>query len=154
MGTRAIRRVVLVVITVLVIVVIVLLVAIIMVIVIARLVILCILGLGVAVLIIVVIALIIVAIVVVVILRALLIVGIALLSIGRLEVIFESAYEAFKIFWDVGSMMWARDTAMCIFVVFMAPEEFFRIAELDSRIGVELELSTEETRFCVLNEFA
>ena len=43
---------------------------------------------------------------------------------------------------------------MCVFVVFVAPEEFFRIAELYSRIGVELEPSTEKARFCVLDAFA
>ena len=133
-----IRRVVWIVITVLVIVVIVLLVAVIVVVVIARLIVLYILGLEVAVLIIVVGTLIIVAIVIVGILRALWIVGVSLLAIGRLEVIFEGAYEVFKILWDVGSTVGVRNTAMCIFVVFMAPEECFRIAELYSRVGVEL----------------
>ena len=150
----AIRRVVLVVITVLVIAVIVLLVAVIAVVVIARLIVLCILGLEVAVLIIVVGTLIIVAIVVIVILRAWWVVGISLLSIGRLEVIFEGACEAFEILGDVRSTVGARNTAVCVFIVFMMPEECFRIAELDSRIGVELEPSTEKARFCVLDKFA
>ena len=66
------------------------------------------------------------------------VVSISLLSIGRLKVIFEGAGEAFKVFRDVRSTVRARNTAMCIFVVFMAPEECFRIAELYSRVGVEL----------------
>ena len=134
----AISKVVLVVITVLIITVIVLLVSIIAIIVIARLVVLCILGLGVAVLVIVIVALIIGAIVIVVILRALLNISTALLSIGGLKVIFKSACQAFKIFRDVGSTVGARNAAMGIFIILMLPEECLRIAELYSRVGIEL----------------
>ena len=134
----AIGRVVLVVITVLVIMVIVLLIAIIAVIVIARLVVLCILRLGVAVLVIVIIVLIIGAIVIVVSLRALLNISTVLLSISGLKVIFKSACEVFKVLRDVRSTVGARNAAMGIFIVFMSPEKCFRIAELYSRVGVEL----------------
>ena len=142
----AIRSVVLVVVVaILVIAIIVLLIRSIAVVIIAGLVVLYILRLGVAVLVIIVIALIIGAIVGVVILRALLIVSIALLSIGGLEMFFECTCKVFKTLWNVRSTMWARNTAMCIFIIFVAPEEFFRIAELDSRIGIELEPSTEKS---------
>ena len=148
-----ISRVVLAVITVLVITVIVLLIAIIAVIVVAGLVVLCILRLGVAVLVIVIVALIIGAIVVIVSLRALLNIAVALLSIGRLKVVFESACKAFKAFGNVRSTVRARNAAMGIFIIFASPEECFTVAELNSGVGIELEPSTEKGRFCVLDKF-
>ena len=142
-----------VIITVLVIEVIVLLVSIIAVIIIARLVVLYVLGLGVAILVIVIGTLIIGAIVVVVILRALLKIAIALLSIGRLKVVFDSACEAFKAFRNVGTTVRARNAAMGIFIIFASPKECFAVAELNSGVGIELEPSAEEGRFCVLDQF-
>ena len=50
--------------------------------------------------------------------------------------------------------MGARDAAMCIFVVFMMPEECFAVAELNSGVGIELEPSAEEASFSMLGEFA
>ena len=142
-----------VIITVLIITVVVLLVSIIAVIVAAGLVVLCILRLEVAVLVVVIGALIIGTIVVVVILRALLKIAIALLSISRLKVVFDSACEAFKAFRDVGTTVRAKNAAMSIFIIFALPKECFAVAELNSGVGIELEPSAEEGRFCVLDQF-
>ena len=124
------------------------------VVVITRLVVLCILRLGIAILVVVIVALVVGAKVVVVIWGALLVVGVSLLLVIRLEIVFEGTYEAFKILGDVRSTVGARDTAMCTFIVFMMLEECFGVAELNSGIGVELEPSTEEARFSMLDEFA
>ena len=142
-----------VIITVLVITVIVLLVSSITVIVVAGLVGLCILWLEIAVLVVVIGALIIGAIVAVIIWRALLRITIALLSIGRLKVVFDSACEAFKEFRDLGTTTRARNAAMGIFIVFASPKECFAVAELNSRVGIELEPSAEKARFCALDQF-
>ena len=129
------------------------LVSIIAVIIIARLVVLCVLRLEIAVLVVVVGALIIGAIVVVI-LRALLRIVIALLAIGRLKMVFNSACEAFKAFSHVGTTVRARDTAVSIFVIFASPKECFAVAELNSGVGIELEPSAEKARFCALDQFA
>ena len=50
--------------------------------------------------------------------------------------------------------MGVRDTAVCIFIVFMTPEECFAVAELNSGVGIELESSAEEASFSMLGEFA
>ena len=81
-------------------------------------------------------------------------VGVSLLSVVRLEMVFEGTYEVFKILRDVRCAIWAKDTAMCVFVVFMTLEECFGIAELNSGIGVELKPRTKEARLCVLHKFA
>ena len=144
--------VVLVIITVLVITVIVLLVSIIAVIVVAGLVVLCVLRLEIAVLVVVVGALIIGAIVIVV-LRTLWGIVIALLAIGRWEMVFNSACEAFEAFSHVGTTVRARNTAMGIFVIFASPKECFTVAELNSGVGIELKPSAEKGRFCALYKF-
>ena len=51
-------------------------------------------------------------------------------------------------------MVRARNAAMGFFIVFMSPEECFRIAELHSRVGIELKPSAEEARSCVLHKLA
>ena len=140
-------------ITVLIIMVIVLLIAIIAVIVVAGLIVLCILQLEVAVLVVVIGTLIIGAIVVVVILRALLKIAIALLSIGRLKVVFDSACEALKAFRNIRTTMRARNAAMGIFIIFASPKECFAIADLNSGVGIELQPSAEKARFCALDQF-
>ena len=119
------------------------LVSIIAVIIVARLVVLCVLRLEIAVLVVVVGALIIGAIVVVI-LRALLRIVIALLAIGRWEMVFNSACEAFKAFSYVGTTVRARNTAVSIFVIFASPKECFAVAELNIGVGIELEPSAEK----------
>ena len=71
-----------------------------------------------------------------------------------LEMVFDGACEAFEAFGHIRGMMGARDTAVCVFIVFMTPKECFTIAELDSGVGIELEPSTKEASFSVLGEFA
>ena len=140
-------------ITVLIITVIVLLVSIIVIIVVAGLIVLCILRLEVVVLVVIIGALIIGAIVVVVILRALLKIAIALLSIGRLKVVFDSACEAFKAFRDVGTTVRARNAAMGIFHhILRRQKSVFAVAELNSGIGIELEPSAEKGGLCALDQ--
>ena len=139
--------------TVLVITVIVLLVSIIAVVIIARLVVLWILWLEIAVLVVVIGALISGAIVVVI-RGALLRIVIALLAIGRWEVVFNSACEAFKAFSHVGTTVRARNTAVSIFVIFASPKECLAVAELNIGVGIELEPSAEKARFCALDQFA
>ena len=134
--------------------IIVLLVGSIAVVVITGLVILGILGLGCAILIVVVVVALVGGAKVVVIWGAWLIVGVCLLSVVGLEMVFDCACEAFQAFGHVRGMMGARDTAMCIFIVFMTPEECFAIAELNSGVGIELEPSTKEASFSMLGEFA
>ena len=149
----AIGRVVLVIIAVLVIAIIVLLVSIIAVIIIARLVVWCVPRLEIVVLVVVVGALIIGA-MVVVILSALLRIVIALLAIGRWEMVFNSACEAFEAFSHVGTTVRTRKTAVSIFVIFASPKECFAVAKLNIGVGIELEPSAEKARFCVLDQFA
>ena len=129
------------------------LVSIIVVIIVARLIVLCVLRLEIAVLVIVVGALIIRAIVVVI-LRALLRIIIALLAIGRWEMVFNSACEEFKAFSHVGTTVRARNTAVSIFVILASPKECFAVAELNIGVGIELEPSAEKARFCALDQFA
>ena len=148
----AIGIVILVIITVLVITVIVLLVSIIAIIVVTWLVVLGILWLEVAVLIVVIGALIIGTIVII--LMTLWRISIALLSVGRLKVIFYSACKAFKAFRDIGTTMRARDAAMGIFIIFASPKKCFAVAELDSGVGIELKPSAEKGRFCASDQFA
>ena len=92
--------------------------------------------------------------VVVVILGALWRISIAWLSIIRLKVIFDSACEAFKAFRDVRTTMRARNTAMCIFIIFASPKKCFTVAKLNSGVGIELKPSAEKGRFCALDQFA
>ena len=132
----AIRRVVLVVIAIWIIAIKVLLVGGIAVVVITRLVVLYILRLGIAILVVVIGALVVGAKVIVVIGGALWVVSVSLLSVIRLEIVFEGTCEAFKVLRDVRRAMWARDTAMGVLIVFMMPEECFGVAELNSGIGV------------------
>ena len=92
--------------------------------------------------------------IVVVIRRALLRISIALRSIGRLKVVFDSACEAFKAFRDVGTTMRARNAAMGIFTIFASPKKCFTVAKLNSGVGIELKPSAEKGRFCALDQFA
>ena len=81
------------------------------------------------------------------------IVGVCLLSIVGLEMVFDCACEAFEAFGHIRGMMGARDTAMRILIILVAPKERFAIAELNCGVGIELEPSTKEASFSVLGEF-
>ena len=89
--------------------------------------------------------------IVVVIRRTLWKISIALRSIGRLKVIFDSPCEAFKAFRDVGTTMRARNAAMGIFIIFASLKKCFAVAKLDSGVGIELKPSAEKGRFCALD---